>query len=118
MGLVLVIGGSRGVRQQCECRAERYCVGLLLLNGGSRWGETALRGTEWNVIVWDWYWLLWAGGGVTQQCEGRAERYCVGLVLLIGGSRWGEAALRVRVGNGIVWDWYWLLGSAGGVREQ
>ena len=58
MGLVLVIGGSRGVRQQCECRAERYCVGLVLVIGGSRVSETAVRGTERNGIVWDWYWFL------------------------------------------------------------
>ena len=51
MGLLLVIADSRGVRQQCEGRAERYCVGLVLVIGGSRGGERAVRGTERNGIV-------------------------------------------------------------------
>jgi len=60
--------------------------------------------------VWDWYWLLGAAGVVREKCEGRAERYCVGLVLVIGCSRWGERAVRGRERNGLVFDWYWLLG--------
>jgi len=42
-------------------------------------GETAVRGTDWNVIVWDWY------------------------VLLVGAE--GESAVRGTDRNGIVWDW-------------
>jgi len=30
-------------------------------------GETVVRGTERNGIVWDWYWLLGAARGVRQQ---------------------------------------------------
>jgi len=48
----------------------------------------------------------------------RAKRYCVGLVLVIGGSRGGETAVRGTERNGSVWDWYWLLGAAEGVRQQ
>jgi len=51
---------------------------------------------------------------VRQQGEGRAEGYCVGLVLFIGSSMWGERAVRGIELNLIVWDWYWLLGTAGG----
>jgi len=61
-------------------------VGLVLVIGGSRGSETAVRGTERIGIVWDWYWLLGAAGD--------------------------ETAVRGRERNGIVWYWYWLLGAA------
>ena len=43
--------------------AKRYFVGLVFVIEGSRWGETAVRGTERNGIVWDWYCLLLAACG-------------------------------------------------------
>ena len=143
MGLLLVIADCRGVRQQCDGRAERYCVGLVLFIGGSRgvrqqreghsetvfcgkgivyWGkkggETAARGTERNGIVWDWYWLLGAAWVWDSSEKDRAKRNCVGLVLVIGGSRWvrqqGEGqGGTVLCGTG---TGYW--GQRGGVREQ
>jgi len=62
-------------------------MGLVLGIGGSR-GETAVRGTERNGIVWDCHWLL-VGAGAK-----RAVR----------GTEW----------NGIVCYWYRELGGARG----
>ena len=88
MGLLLVIFGSRGVRQQCEGRAERYCEGLVLFIGGS--------------------------SGVRQQREGHSETVFCGTGTVYWMQKWGETAARGTERNGIVWDWYWLLGGAGG----
>jgi len=70
---------------------------LLCVTGTGYWGqqggETAVRETEGNGIVCDWYWLLVAAGE-------------------------GETAVRETEGNGIVCDWYWSLERAGlGVRH-
>ena len=42
----------------------------------------------------------------------------MGLVLVIAGSRRGEKTMKGTQPNGNVWDWDWLLGAAGVVREQ
>jgi len=62
VGLVLVIGGSRGVRQQCEGQGETVLCGTGTGYWGQQWGETGVRGKRRNGIVWDWYWLLGAAG--------------------------------------------------------
>ena len=35
--------------------------------------DRALRGTERNGIVWDWYWLLAVASGVRVHCEGQSQ---------------------------------------------
>jgi len=80
VGLVLGIGGSRGCEGSERDRAKWYCVGLVLVIGESRGGgETAERETERDGIVWDWYWLLGrAGVGVRQQRERQSEMVLCG----------------------------------------
>ena len=50
-------------------------------------GETAVRGTDWNGIVWDWNWVMLGGEGEIAVRGTRAELYCMGQVVGIGGSR-------------------------------
>jgi len=71
-----------GVRQQRERQSEMVLCGTGTGHWGQQGGERAVRGTERNGIVWDWYWLLVAAGE-------------------------GETAVRETEGNGIVCDWYW-----------
>ena len=126
------------MRQQCEGESGTVLCGTGTDYWGQQVGETAVRGTGRNGIVWDWYWLLGAAGWRDSSARERAKLYCVGLVLVIGGSRGvrqqlegqsetelcgtvtgycgqqgGETAVRGTGRNGIVWDWYWLLGAAG-----
>jgi len=100
-------------------RAKWYVGGLVLVIWSSRVGvDSAELGTERNVKLRDWYWLLVAAvSGVIQQIAGQSETVCCGTGTGYVSSRGGGVSAELGTErNGMLRDWYWVMKAVVGGR--